>query len=245
MRTLFYAISFCAPLLISAGCDKEETAQPTAETRSSIAPINSPPAAKNQDICALLTKTEIEAVQSSPIREATGTVRADGGLRIAQCFYTAQDYSKSVVLSTTETDFNQQKPQRNLKQLWDKTFHRELKANKEDEDETKREGGEEEHEFPPPKKISGLGEEAFWSSGSLYDFYKRFFHSHRDRRAGIRRDKDREIENARRESNRALLASRCLFLTEEICNSETLRGRFQCRDELLEAIGKRLWRSFQ
>ena len=152
MRILLYAGSLCGVLLLIGGCNKEKTEQPAVEIRASVTPINSPPAAKNQDICSLLTKTEIEAVQSSPIREATGTVRADGGLRIAQCFYTAQDYSKSVVLSTTETDFNQQKPQRNLKQLWEKTFHRELKANKEDEDETKREGGEEEHEFPPPKK---------------------------------------------------------------------------------------------
>ncbi len=177
MRSLFHAISLCALLLLSAGCDKEETAPPMAETRSSIAPINSPPATtdQNQDICALLTKTEIQWVQSSPIREAKSNVRADGGLRIAQCFYTAQDYSKSVVLSTTQTDFNQPKPQRNLKQLWDKTFHREFKAKKEDEEETKRQGGGEEHEFPPPKKITGLGEEAFWSSGSLYVFTKDSF----------------------------------------------------------------------
>jgi hypothetical protein len=174
MRTVFYATPLCALLLVSVGCDKEETAEPTVETRSSVAPLDSPSAAKNQDICALLTKKEIESVQSSAIRETTGNVRADGGLRIAQCFYTAQDYSKSVVLATTQTDLNQSKPKRNLKQLWDKTFHHELKANKEDEDEPKG-GREEEHEFPPPKKITGLGEEAFWSSGSLYIFTKDSF----------------------------------------------------------------------
>jgi hypothetical protein len=102
-------------------------------------------------------------------------VRTDGGLRVAQCFYTAQDYSKSVVLSTTQTDFNQQNPKRNLRQLWDKTFHREFKKKEEEEEEETKHETEEEHEWPPPKKIAGFGEEAFWSSGSLYVFTKDSF----------------------------------------------------------------------
>lgn len=172
MRTMSYAISLCGSLLIIAGCNKEETAQPIVENQPSITPINSSPAGKNQDVCSLLTKEEIQSVQGSPIREATSSVRADGGLRVAQCFYTAQDYSKSVVLATTQSDLNQQNPKRNLKQLWDKTFHREFK--KKEEEETKRET-EEEREGPPPKKITDLGEEAFWSSGSLYIFTKDSF----------------------------------------------------------------------
>ena len=158
MRILSNAISVCGLLFVIAGCHKEENAQPTSETRSSIAPINSAPAAKTQDVCNLLTKEEIQSVQGSPIREATGSVRADGGLRVAQCFYTAQDYSKSVVLSTTQTDFNQQNPKRNLKQLWDETFHREFKQKEEEEN---REETKEEREGPPPKKITGLRRRSF------------------------------------------------------------------------------------
>jgi hypothetical protein len=175
MRILSCAILFCGLLLTVAGCDKKETAPPSVENRPSAAPINSPIAAKPQDVCTLLTKEEIQSVQNSSIRESTGNVRADGGLRVSQCFYTAEDYSKSVVLSTTQTDFNQKNPKRDLKQLWDKTFHREFKANKEDKDEPKSGGEEEEHEWPPPKKVTGLGEEAFWSSGSLYVFTKDSF----------------------------------------------------------------------
>ena len=168
MRALSYAVFLCGLLLITAGCNKEETAQPIVENRSSVTPTNSPPATHQQDVCGLLTKEEIQSVQGSPIREATANVRADGGLRVAQCFYTAQDYSKSVVLSTTQTDFNQQNPKRNLKQLWDKTFHREFKEKEDEEEKEGREG-------PPPRKISGLGEEAFWSNGSLYIFSKDAF----------------------------------------------------------------------
>jgi hypothetical protein len=177
MRVLFSTILSCGLLLTVVGCDKKETALPLVENRPTVAPTNSPTTTKFRDLCTLLTKEEIQSVQGSPIRESTGSVRADGGLRVAQCFYTAQDYSKSVVLSTTQTDFNQQNPKRNLKQLWDKTFHREFKANKEDSDEVEaKNGGEdEEHELPPPKKIMGLGEEAFWSSGSLYIFTKDSF----------------------------------------------------------------------
>lgn len=175
IRILSCAILLCGLLLTIAGCDKKETAPPSVENRPSVAPSNSPTTAEPQDVCSLLTKEEIQSVQGSLIRESTGNVRADGGLRVAQCFYTAQDYSKSVVLSTTQTDFNQQNPKPNLKQLWDKTFHREFKSNKEEVDEKKSGGEEEEHEWPPPKKITGLGEEAFWSSGSLYIFTKDSF----------------------------------------------------------------------
>ena len=170
MRLLSCAISLCALLLTVAGCDKKETASPSAENRPSVAPSNSPTTAEPQDVCTLLTKEEIQSVQGSPIRETAGNVRADAGLRVAQCFYTAQDYSKSVVLSTTQTDFNQQNPKHNPKLLWESIFHRESKANK--QDEAKSESEEEEHELPPPKKVTGIGEEAFWSNGSLYIFTK-------------------------------------------------------------------------
>src|SRR4051794_17874354 len=98
MRTLSYTISLCAVLFLLVGCNKEEDTSPVVEARSSTPPMNSPTTAKPQDVCSLLTRDEIQAVQDSPIRDATASVRADGGLRVAQCFYTAQDYSKSVVL---------------------------------------------------------------------------------------------------------------------------------------------------
>lgn len=164
-----YALSLCGLLLLTAGCEKDENAQPSVDAPS---PISTQPAGKPQDVCALLTKEEIQSVQGSPIKEATSSVRADGGLRVAQCFYTAQDYSKSVVLSTTQTDFSQPNPKRNLKEFWAKTFHRDFKKEK---DEGEHESGEEEDEWLPPKKITGLGEEAYWSGGSLYIFIKDSF----------------------------------------------------------------------
>jgi hypothetical protein len=114
----------------------------------------------------LLTKQEIEAVQGSPIRETTSTERTDGGLRITECFYTTQDYSRSVILTRTQADSTQRIPRRNLNELWAKTFHR--NSDNEAAEEEEREG-------PPPREIKGLGEEAYWSGGSLYIFTKNAF----------------------------------------------------------------------
>jgi hypothetical protein len=151
-------------VFIQTGCnDRNEKNQSPIDAR---AQASAQPAAQAQDICALLTKEEIEAVQGSPIKDSTSSMRRDGGLRIAECFYTARDYSKSVILTTTQIDLTQQNPRRNLKELWTKTFDRD--SDKEAEKEEEREG-------PPPRQVTGLGEEAYWSGGSLYIFTKDSF----------------------------------------------------------------------
>ncbi len=113
---------FCSLLIVSPGCKKREKPLPVPRT--------SQESTQTQiDVCGLLTKEEIEAIQGSPIKETKSSTPSDGAFRVSQCFYTATEFSKSVSLAVKE-------------------------------------------ESVPPKKIDGIGEEAFWASnrfgGMLY-----------------------------------------------------------------------------
>jgi hypothetical protein len=158
VRTFSYALF--GLLLFVAACKKQNDT--SLETRQSPRPTNAQPATNAQGVCALLTKEEIQAVQDSPVRETKSSLRTDGGLRIAECFYTAEDYSKSVILTHTQSDITPQSPRRDLKEIWVKTFHRDF-----DKEEQERE--------TPTKPVSGIGDEAYWSGGSLYVFTKNSF----------------------------------------------------------------------
>jgi len=125
--------------------------------------------------CSLLTSKEIETVQGEPVKTPVGSSRADNGLASSQCYFGLPTSSKSISLTVTQrTDVaDAQSP----KQYWDHAFHRELKEKDRDaEKEEKEKAGEgkrgEEEEAVPPKKVDGVGDEAFWSGnrfgGALY-----------------------------------------------------------------------------
>jgi hypothetical protein len=150
------------------------------------------------DACALLTKAEIESVQGEAVRETKNDGRNDGGLSISQCFYSVANFSKSVSLAVTQQD-----PDSPAKlaprEFWKRTFHRDdeekdrerekerererdKKGEKKDEKERAQSGGREEEEgeeSAPPKKITGVGEEAYWTGsrvgGALYVLKKNAF----------------------------------------------------------------------
>jgi hypothetical protein len=150
------------------------------------------------DACALLTKAEIESVQGEAVKETKNDGRNDGGLSISQCFYSVANFSKSVSLAVTQQD-----PDNPAKlaprEFWKRTFHRddeqdrerekeqererarEKKGEKKDEKERAQSGGREEEgeESAPPKKITGVGEEAYWTGsrvgGALYVLKKNAF----------------------------------------------------------------------
>jgi len=83
---------FCFLLIASPGSKKRETPQPVprASQESNQAQI---------DVCGLLTKEEIEAIQGSPIKETKSSARSDAAFLVSQCFYTATEFSKSVSLA--------------------------------------------------------------------------------------------------------------------------------------------------
>jgi hypothetical protein len=131
----------------------------------------------NIDACALITKDEVQAIQGSPIKETKGSDHVDASFRTAQCFYTAETFSKSVSLAVTQSAPDSPTA-RNPKEFWKETFGRyDGKAKEEEGDEEKKKslrGREEEEEGKgnPPKKIEGIGDAAYWSAnrmgGALY-----------------------------------------------------------------------------
>jgi hypothetical protein len=166
-------------IAVSAGCKRNEATQ-----RASSAKQESNRA--EFDVCALITKQEIETIQRSPIKEMKSSVRSDGGFRVSQCLYTAEDFSKSVSLAVTQRD-PASSGKLSVNDFWNETFGRfteeEKRSNGDKEErerlpeQTRREG--EEKAFIPPKRIDGIGDDAFWSpnpvGGAIYVLKKDVF----------------------------------------------------------------------
>jgi hypothetical protein len=151
-------------LLVSlASCQKSRTA-------TSGPPSNRP----KIDACSLITKEEAQAIQGSPIKDVKGSENADGAFRVAQCFYTAETFNKSISLAVTQANPAAPNP-RNPKDFWKEAFGRyEGGAKKEQGDEEKKESlrEQEEEKSAPPKKVDGIGDAAYWTAnrmgGALY-----------------------------------------------------------------------------
>ena len=114
------------------------------------------------DACALLTGSEIQSVQGEAIKEAKLTGQLAGGLAISQCFFTLPTFNNSISLIVAHK--GEGVGAREPKEFWRTTFYAEKK-----EDKARKKS---EEESDPPKKISGLGDEAFWMgnriAGALY-----------------------------------------------------------------------------
>ena len=179
MRWYVLVLLSCSLIAVSAGCKKDEATQRASSAKQELNRAEF-------DVCALITKQEIEAIQRSPIKETKSSVRSDAGFRVSQCFYTAEDFSKSVSLAVTQRDPNSS-GERSVKDFWNETFGRftdeekESNAGKEERErlreQPRREG--EEKAFIPPKKIDGIGDDAFWSpnpvGGAIYVLKKDVF----------------------------------------------------------------------
>jgi hypothetical protein len=179
MRWYVLVFVSCSLIAVSAGCKKDEATQRASSAKQEL----------NQaefDVCALITKQEIEAIQRSPTKETKSSVRSDAGFRVFQCFYTAEDFSKSVSLAVTQRD-PASSGKRSVKDFWNETFGRftdEEKESNGDKEERERlreqpRRQDEEKAFIPPKKIEGIGDDAFWSpspvGGAIYVLKKDFF----------------------------------------------------------------------
>ena len=142
---------------------------------------SSPPHRSKIDVCALIAKDEIEKIQGSPIKDVKGSENSDEGYRIAQCFYTAETFNKSVSLAVTQSSPDSPNA-KNPRDFWKQSFGRwadaaggKEKEEEEEGDKRKKESLEEHEEREggrPPKKIDGVGEAAYWSAnrmgGALY-----------------------------------------------------------------------------
>lgn len=127
------------------------------------------------DVCALLTRHEIETELGSPIKETNSSERRSGDLRISQCVYVTERADQSVSLVVTQRD-SAHGGKQTARDFWEKTFHR-YRGTSENENKEKEEAAgsafkkmesAEDEEGRPPRKIEGSGDEAFWTAGSLY-----------------------------------------------------------------------------
>ena len=157
---LAFVLSIVLPALLP-GCQKAKS-------------TSSPSKHAKIDACGLITNQEVQAIQGSPIKDVKGSEQSDGRFRIAQCFYNAEPFNKSVSLAVTQGDPASANVH-NPKDFWRDTFGRyEGEAKEEKGDEEKKESLRErdEEKGRPPKKIEGVGDAAYWTAnrmgGALY-----------------------------------------------------------------------------
>lgn len=187
MRRL--TVLLVSSLIAIVGCKTSTPTQPPANSpplaaanstpsSSSVNQPSSPSAAADSpatakaklDACALLTSKDIESVQGEAVKETKLTGQSAAGISVSQCFFTLPTFTNSVSLLVAQKgDGN---AARDPKEFWRDTFHEEKAREKDaDRDREKKEREEEEGEAPP-KKVPGIGDEAFWMGnrvgGALY-----------------------------------------------------------------------------
>ncbi len=153
MRRNFVLLSLLCLLTTFPGCKKRETPPP-----------------KPRDACGLITLEDIQTIQASPFREAKSSARADGGFRVSQCFYAATEFSKSINLALVQRD--QDHPStRSPRDFWKEKFGP-YSGNEKDRDGKTETKSSETEQASAPKKIEGLGDDAYWVGnrfgGTLY-----------------------------------------------------------------------------
>jgi hypothetical protein len=128
------------------------------------------------DACALLTSAEVQSATGEPMAEARPSTQPAGRIKTSQCFFRAPTFAKSVSLTVT-TAGDGFSPSA-LRQFWRNQFH--AVREKEEEELPPGERGksqstseaELENDARKPRRIDGLGDEAFWVgspiSGALY-----------------------------------------------------------------------------
>src|SRR5438094_883306 len=103
-------------VFVLASCEKRSSRQPEAEAK----PESS---AAKLDACKLLTGADIEGIMGSPLKETKSSGAANEGVRVSQCFYTAQEFSKSVSLAVTRSDPGSS-VERSANAYWEEMFGR-------------------------------------------------------------------------------------------------------------------------
>ena len=124
------------------------------------------------EACALIAKEEVGAVQGTIISNTASSESASGGYLMTQCYYASVGPNLSVSLAISQTD-PQNPSGASVREYWRQTFGRFYKEGSEKETREKdRIGKGEREEVGPPKRIEGIGEDAFWSGnrfgGALY-----------------------------------------------------------------------------
>jgi hypothetical protein len=123
------------------------------------------------DACALLTSKEIEAVQGESLKETKLSGQSTGGFSMSQCFFTLPTFTNSVSLLVAQK--GEGDGANDPREFFRERFHEKSEGEKERERKRdKKKGEEEEEEGAPPQKVTGVGDEAYWTGsrvgGALY-----------------------------------------------------------------------------
>ena len=143
----------------------EASIQPSASAPVAVSsPISSPATAPGKvDACTLLTSDEIKAVQGEALKTTKSSQQTGHEFVIDICYYELPTPSNSISLSLAQPNPNKKD---SVREFWENTFGDSEHGRKEKEREG--EGGEGElEEGAPPRKIAGLGQEAFWFASPI------------------------------------------------------------------------------
>jgi hypothetical protein len=183
-------IVLLASLFVVNGCARSGTSQTATNTNapqsehpspapaaSAAAPspqqattaASSPQLKPKLDACAMLTSQEIQSIQGEGFKETKLRESSANGLHVSQCFFALPTFTNSISLAITQRADGP--GARDPKQFWKETFHSGKEPKDEGEQEKDREK-EEGEKSKPPQRISGIGDEAFWTAsraaGVLY-----------------------------------------------------------------------------
>ena len=166
-------------LLFCGGCKR---AQQTSST-STPSPVQQKTGAQSGRVepaivaCNLITTGEVAAIQGATITDAKSSAGVSGGMLMSQCYYNAREPNMSVSLAVIEHN-PQDASAPDAKSYWTESFRGftgdESDEEKPREQKEKRDGveREEKEKRVPPKRLDGIGEEAYWSGnrfgGALY-----------------------------------------------------------------------------
>lgn len=123
----------------------------------------------NVSVCALLTSKEIEAVQGEPVKETRSSLQLTEGMNLAQCVFHTPTAAKSVSLEVATVNLSNLSAATPRK-FWRNQFHAFDLREKELPTDAKPAKGlmiEPQNEERKPRRIDGVGEEAYWVGNSV------------------------------------------------------------------------------
>lgn len=201
MRLKNLTLLLCALLAQAPACGgtggarEAQATRATATPATAQTPVPAAPSPPRSATCALLTDEEVREVQGEAPAVAQGTEHTAGAVATSQCFYRLPTFSKSINLEVARAAPGS--PAGAVGDYWRKLFGAEAAARRarklELEEVAKREreellareraaggvreGGrrrkkDREAEEAPPRRVEGVGEEAYWignqTAASLY-----------------------------------------------------------------------------
>jgi hypothetical protein len=196
MRPSLLSTALFGSLLVNLACgagQAPEAARPPIPQDENLSkrPADAGPPRQNA-ACALLSGADVEAVQGEAVAESQGTEHTAGALITSQCFYRLPSFEKSFSLELIRA--NPDNPSKDAVKEYLREKYERAEAEHEAEERRERarekelereraqgsvrEGGHKEEEAEkreekgPPRRISGVGDEAFWArnhgTGALF-----------------------------------------------------------------------------